>query len=416
MFHLLDGLKPSYRRIIWTGLEYPDKMVKVATLAGVCGGKYSPHSPDSLPAVVSEMVRAGIFVGQGSHGSPSIYKPLSIDPAASRYIEAKLDPDFRKMISKLIPLVEFKESELDSMYKEPLYIPSPLPISMTYNSLGLGVGIRTKTPDFSMKSMLEAYKADDYNLLKSNSSLNIVNSDLKGIWTKGYGTVCYEFSLDDHVLDKTKGVLLHGDARFVQLSKLTPALMCTKSNPKDEDLGWIDKGLVEMIDLSSKKNGNRIFFRPKKGQRGSDKITVGMIKKELNKCRYHSEKYSLARTDGETSTVIPLKEWIHETYTNYSSLVDKYKKKRLDELKVKELVIKNSEVIAKEIMSNPKIKREELETKLNLPKEVISEALKKSISSLLKTNRDKDLQDVKKDKAQTKALQPKDFYEDFINR
>jgi len=417
MPYLIDGLKPSYRRIIWTGLEYPDKLVKVATLAGVCGGKYSPHSPDSLPAVVSEMVLSKIFIGQGSHGSPCIYKPLSIDAAASRYIEAKVNPSFRKMVSPLIPLVPFKESELDSMYKEPTYIPSPLPLSMTFNSLGIGVGIRSLGPNFSMKSMLEAYEKNDYKKLRSNTDLkiNLKQSDLKDIWEKGEGRVTYEFFIDNKfTLEGRKGVLLYGDSRFIQLGKLSTTLLTTKANPKEEELGWIDRGAVEMINLSSKKTGNRLFFTLKKHQRGTDKVTFAMLEKELNRIKYNSTKYKLAVTDGKTSEVRPLRDWIHESYTNYTMLVDEYKTKKETALKLKIEVSKNSEIIAKSIMKNPKITKSEIAKELKLDREVVAEALKKSLSSLMKSNKDKDIKAYTSEIKEIKKLKPKDFYEDFI--
>lgn len=417
MGHLYDGLKPSYRRVIWTGLEHPDKLVKVATLAGVCGGKYSPHSPDSLPAVISELVRSGYFIGQGSHGSPSIYKPLTIDPAAPRYIEAKLHPEFRKMIQPLIPFVPYKESEVDSMYKEPLYIPIPIPIAMCFNSLGIGVGIRMKTPNFSMKSMLDAYFKDDPTLLRSNTDLEIDSntSELNSIWNKGYGRVTYKFFVDNKFkLEGQEGVLLYGNSSYIQLSKLSSKLKSPKEDPEDDEKGWMDKGLVEMIDLSSKRAGNKIFFRLKKGQRGKDKVTLKMLSDEITSIGVHSDNYNLAITDGDQTKVRPLKEWIKFSYTNFESLVKKYKTDKLSKLKLKSEVLKYSYDIAKAILADPKASKGSLSKTLGIKEEVVSEALKRSISSLLKGNVDSDIKSVKAEIKYVKSLKTKNFYEDFI--
>jgi hypothetical protein len=420
MPHLLDGLKPSYRRMIWTALEHPDKLVKVATLAGVCGGKYSPHSADSLPAVVSEMVHARIFDGQGSHGSSSIYKPWNNEAAAPRYIEAKLSKAYRSMISPLIPLVEYKESELNSIYKEPLYIPSPVPLAMCFNARGIGVGIRALTPNFSIKSMLEAYLKDDYKLLKANGDLEIdyKDSELKSIWEKGYGKVTYQFSLDTTAkLEGNLGVALKGDPRFVQLVKLGKLDTKTYKSPnKEDDLGWIDKGLVTMVDQSTRGGGKVIYFGIPKKSKSKEKVTRKELIEELSKIRVTSAKYNLAVTDGSITKVRPLKDWIDSTYKNFTGLVDSYKKSKLKKLSIKKLVALNSEAIVDEIRTTPTISKDDIAKNLGLDLIVVEEALKKSISVLMKVNKTKELKSIREEIKSTKLLKPSNFYEDIINR
>jgi hypothetical protein len=420
MLHLLDGLKPSYRRMIWTALEHPDKLVKVATLAGVCGGKYSPHSPDSLPAVVSEMVHANIFEGQGSHGSASIYKPWNNDAAAPRYIEAKLRGEFRKMISPLIPFVPYVDSELNSMYKEPTYIPSPVPLAMTFNALGLGIGIRTVTPNFSIKSMLEAYLKNDYTLLRANGDLIIdpKRSDLKSLWEKGRGKVTYGFHLDKKAMcEGKKGLALKGDPRFIQITKLGQLETKSYKDPKKEDdLGWIDKGFVTMVDQSTRAGGKKIYFGipdSSKGKKG--RVTLKELTEELESLRFSTSSYKLAVTDGKTTKVRGLKSWIDETYKNFCSLVNIYKVKKVDKLKMKEKVVINAEAVAKEIMKYPKKDSTEIAKTLSIEEEVVKECLKKSISVLLKTNKDNELKSLRASIKETKLLKPEDFYENIIN-
>lgn len=418
MLHLYDGLKPSYRRMIWTALEHPDKLIKVATLAGVCGGKYSPHSPDSLPSVVSEMVHAKIFEGQGSHGSASIYKKWNNDAAAPRYIEAKLASSYRKMIAPLIKHVPYTESELNSIYKEPVYIPSPVPLAMTFNAIGLGVGIRTVTPNFSIESMLDAYFKDDPSLLKANGDLEIdySKSDLKSIWEEGRGSVTYKFHLDLKAkAEKKSGVALYGDPRFIQLSKLGKLETKTfKSAKKEDELGWLDKGLVTMIDQSSRKTGKRIFFGVLP-TRSKEKVTLPELITELESLRITSSNYKLAVTDGKTTEVRPLKKWIDETYKNFCSLVKLYKAAELKKLDLKVQVITHAEAIVDVLRASPKISKEDIGKQLKLPQEVVNETLKKSISVLMNINKTKELNSLKKEKASVKKLKPIDFYEDITN-
>lgn len=420
MPHLLDGLKPSYRRMIWTALEQSDKLVKVATLAGICGGKYSPHSADSLPSVISEMVHSRVFDGQGSHGSNHIFKLWNNDAAAPRYIEAKLNKYYREMISPLIPFVPYKESELDSSYKEPLYIPTPFPLAMMFNSLGLGVGIRSVTPNFSPKSMIEAYKKDDYTLLRANGDLYIDNSNsqLKSIWTKGVGKIRYGFNLKkNYTYGKRKGILMYGDARFIQLTKLGKLDTKTfKDVQKEPELGWIDKGFVDMIDVSTRNTGKQIFFAissSSKGKKG--RVTLKQLEAELEKIRFTSSNYKLAVTDGKVTSVKGLKDWIHETYTNFSSLVSIYKKDRLKKLSLRREVALHADLVAKKLIDNPKISKTKIAKELKIDLSIVEECLKKSISVLMNINKSKELQMISDKTSSIHLLTPESFYENIID-
>lgn len=420
MPHYLDGLKPSYRRMIWTALEHPDKLVKVATLSGVCGGKYSPHSADSLPSVVSEMVHTGVFDGQGSHGSSSIYKLWNNDPAAPRYIEAKLSSPYRKMLSALIPFVSFKESEVDPTYKEPIYIPTPVPLCLLSGCLGLGVGIRSLTPNFSAKSMIEAYKKNDYKLLKPNGDLELINakSDLKDLWEKGKGKVTYRFHLTKNVTYQgLKGVTLHGDARFIQLSSMGKLeTKVSKMEGKEDTLGWIDQGHVVMIDQSSRKTGKKIFFGvvpPNKSRKGS--VTLKELEGEIDSLRSVTVNYNLAATDATTTKIMSLRNWIKCSYDTFGILVLKYQSSQLKKLKLKKEVLLHSERVAKYLLANPNSEKEKIATSLKIDEEVVEECLKKSISVLMSTNKLREDKNLDSEIEKVSNITPEFFYEDLIN-
>ncbi len=113
MVRLLSGFKPSYEKTIFTTLGYTkDRMIKVGTIIGDVAGKYSPHAPDALAGVVSELVHLGILDGQGAHGSSHVYSKFHIASAAPRYIEARINADWRKMIKLRRPLVKHYEAEM----------------------------------------------------------------------------------------------------------------------------------------------------------------------------------------------------------------------------------------------------------------------------------------------------------------
>jgi len=88
--YVYDGLKPSYRRTIQSALDVAKtKMAKVATISGHTIGTYHPHGDASINPIVSQLVQAGIFKGQGNHGADVLHGE-DISPAAPRYIEAML--------------------------------------------------------------------------------------------------------------------------------------------------------------------------------------------------------------------------------------------------------------------------------------------------------------------------------------
>lgn len=91
---LYDGLKPVYRRVITTAFKY-NKLTKTARIVGDCMGELHPHGDKSIADVVSNMVRFGIFDGQGNHGKMLIHG-VDAKPSAMRYTEAMLSSKFRK--------------------------------------------------------------------------------------------------------------------------------------------------------------------------------------------------------------------------------------------------------------------------------------------------------------------------------
>lgn len=410
MPHIKDGLKPSYRKMIYTGLTFPDKLVKVATLSGECGGKYSPHNSESLNDVVSELVNAGIYEGQGSHGSKSIYKDWNIASAAARYVEAKIDPKWRKVIDPVLPLVPKVVSDLG--YSEPTYIPSPVPVSLLFGSLGLGIGIRSSIPTFSFKSMIKAYLEDNPQLLKPNGNvtLNKRKSELDLLWTTGKGKVAYMFLIEEDAtsLDGvTKGYAMYGDPRFFQVT-LTENL---EGNKEKEVQGWIDKGLVVMTDESSRKTGKRIFFTVKPKQK---QVTMEMLRKELEIIRYSQDTFKLAISDGSCTAVTPMRDWIGSCYNNYLDLVNQYKLRKYEQLALKESVVNNAEIVVDHIRKYSKDDTPKIAKALKLDEELVKEITKKSISVLMKIDKEKELQSIEKSKEEVTELKAEDFYKDLL--
>lgn len=412
MPHMRDGLKPSYRKMIFTALTFPDRLVKVGTLTGECGGKYSPHAPDALDGVASELVHAGIFEGQGSHGAKSIYKPWNIPPAAARYCEAKMDNKWRKVMEPVMGLVDKQSSDMG--FDEPVYIPSPIPLSLLYGSLGLGIGIRSKIPTFSFKSMIEAYEADNPKLLQPNGDimLNRRKSELESLWNTGKGKVAYMFFINENATSLNgvdKGFTMYGDPRFFQAT-LTEAL---EGNAAKGIQGWLDKDLVIMRDESPKKSKHLkiVFFGVKAKQK---LVTNEMLRAELEIIRYNQETFKLAISDGDSTKVTPLRDWIGACYNNYNNLVDELKKKKSLSLDLKEKVIANAEIVVDYLRKTPTAEISQIAKDLKLTEELVKEITKKSISVLMKIDKEKEFESINNQKLELKKLQAKDYYKDLL--
>lgn len=212
---IIDGLKISYRRLLYSALQYPaGKMIKSANLLGKMMETH-PHSTDGSYGIVSAYTKVGIFTGQGFFGCRSI-DGTSSPAAAPRYTEVCVSDKYRKLLGNLIKKVPYVESPVGAL--EPTYIPSPLPMSLYCSDSsisGLGLGISTDLPNFSAKSMYHAYINDDPTLLEPGIDIDMdkSKSDLKGIWNEGRGRIVYKYRWSRiKGPDGNPGMLIEGDA------------------------------------------------------------------------------------------------------------------------------------------------------------------------------------------------------------
>jgi topoisomerase-4 subunit A len=146
-----DGLKPVQRRILWSLHENDDgRFTKVANIVGHCM-QYHPHGDVSIAdALVNLANKRYLIEGQGNFGNP-----LTGDQAAaSRYIECRLTPLARKEIfnDDLTPFVP----NYDGRKKEPVTLPSKLPLLLMTGAEGIAVGMSTKLLSHNFIELLEA--------------------------------------------------------------------------------------------------------------------------------------------------------------------------------------------------------------------------------------------------------------------
>ncbi|MDH3784012.1 MAG: DNA topoisomerase IV subunit A, partial [Acidobacteriota bacterium] len=148
---LADGLKPVQRRILHSLHENDDgKFIKVANIVGHTM-QYHPHGDASIGDALVTLVNKGLLIeGQGNFGNV-----LTGDPAAAaRYIECRLTDLARNHLFQN-DLTQFSPS-YDGRRKEPVSLPSRLPLLLMMGADGIAVGLSTRVLPHNFIELLEA--------------------------------------------------------------------------------------------------------------------------------------------------------------------------------------------------------------------------------------------------------------------
>ncbi len=149
--HLADGLKPVHRRILWALREKDDgRFIKVANVVGHAM-QYHPHGDASIgDALVVLTNKRYLIEGQGNFGNIHTGDPA----AAPRYIECRLTPLAREELFN-DELTEFVPS-YDGRNKEPVTLPSRLPLALMLGTEGIAVGLSARLLPHNFPELLEA--------------------------------------------------------------------------------------------------------------------------------------------------------------------------------------------------------------------------------------------------------------------
>ncbi len=149
--NLEDGLKPVQRRILHSLWEKDDgRFIKVANIVGHCM-QYHPHGDASITDALTALVNKGFLIeGQGNFGNI-----LTGDRAAApRYIECRLTDLARKEVFNK-DLTRFVPS-YDGRNREPVTLPSKLPLLLMLGTDGIAVGLSTRVLPHNFRELLEA--------------------------------------------------------------------------------------------------------------------------------------------------------------------------------------------------------------------------------------------------------------------
>ena len=400
--NVVDGCKPSYRRLIWSSLQFPKGVMQPSVEIINKMASYHPHSLDSMKFLQAAMVRTGIFQGSGSFGTTSILGDIK-EPAAPRYTKTRLSDLYYELISPLLQCVDKVESPVGA--EEIKYVPTVFPMCLTFRSLvsGIGYGISTIYPNFSSESLFKAYINNNPLLLEPNVNLFIdkKNSELKQLWETGKGRVIYSYKLSPYTNEDGKqGFLFEGDT-----SIFTPNFR--KINK------YVDMGQVFIDDLTT-ASGPAAFV----GLVNNRGISLKELEKLCRQCCYDATVYQLNVTDGSTCFRIPLKDWLDYTYKNYIQLLINVNKKRIEKVQFDILVQEALPYIADYILNkNPKATDDQIMKALNLSREIVEAVMSKPISYLRKNKDTSDRVKALKDKLkELKKFDPVKYTEEIIKK
>ena len=149
--NLADGLKPVQRRILWALHDKDDgRFIKVANVVGHTM-QYHPHGDASIgDALVVLANKRYLIEGQGNFGNI-----FTGDPAAApRYIECRLTELARREVFN-DEITDFVPS-YDGRNKEPVTLPSKLPLLLMLGTEGIAVGMASRILPHNFPELLEA--------------------------------------------------------------------------------------------------------------------------------------------------------------------------------------------------------------------------------------------------------------------
>ncbi len=162
--HIMDGLKPSQRKILWACLKRNlTTEIKVAQLAGYVSEHAAYHHGEaSLNGAIVGMAQN--FVGSNNI---NLLSPIGqfgsrygggTDASSERYIFTALEPIVRQMIRKEDDSV-LQYMEDDGQAVEPESYMPVIPLVLANGALGIGTGYSTNILPYNPKDLVCALKA-----------------------------------------------------------------------------------------------------------------------------------------------------------------------------------------------------------------------------------------------------------------
>lgn len=405
---LMDGCKPVTRRTLYASYTLGNQYTKCATINGETIGKYHPHGTQIVYPVIVQLVKSGIMDGQGQFGKEGMEPETSTRPAAERYTEAKLKDSFYEFFHRLMKFVPFEDSEIDK-FQLPEYLPTPIPMALITCAFGIGFGMNTDIPAFTIKSLVDAYIHDDYKRLRLNCDwlIDYKLSEFKSLWEEGYGSIYASFKVEQgYSLDGTTyGTIITGSpTKTYKPGKLLP----------DEINEYIAQGKIIKRDESSKGNGNRLFIA--RAKRVSV-ITDEWIYEKIRMAMVKAFNYRIMVAHGDIVGRISIKEWIDVTYKNYIKILKTFIQSNIDSINWKLTLIQYADDVMNEFQkSGMKMGSDEIAGILKIDKEIVSDIMKMSLNSWRRMDKEEKVNKLTAELNYWQTLDPDKYVLDLLSK
>jgi hypothetical protein len=239
-------LKPVHRRILWCLIKdgarsRTGKFIKTSSIAGSTL-RFHPHGTASVEGAISTLVSSSnnLVLGRGNWSSY-----LGTPPAASRYTEIKTSELFEEIYdNSLLDIGDFVPS-YDETDKEPVIIPTKVPLPLLIGLDAIGVGMAAKHFPVTIQDVID----DLYYLMTKQAER--VN------YTPALGCIRVGNSVyPEHKIVKKDG------KEYLNITKLPIGsdIGIIQSNPYIHEL--VCSKQIEVIDKTSKDGLNILIHAP----------------------------------------------------------------------------------------------------------------------------------------------------------
>jgi len=213
-----DGLKPVHRRILYAmnedGLTHSHRFTKSAGVVGDVLKKYHPHGDmavyDSIVKMAQDFSsRYPLIEGQGNFGS------IDGDSAAAyRYTEVRMSALASLVLEDIDKETVDFSPNYDATRKEPIVLPSRVPMVLLNGTLGIAVGMATKIPPHNLREVMQAliHLADN-----PDATIEDLLEFVQGPDFPTGGIIFNKKDIAHAYASGRGGVLLRGEAEIVDL-------------------------------------------------------------------------------------------------------------------------------------------------------------------------------------------------------
>ena len=307
----IDGLKPVERRVLLSAYKIARaKFVKSRQVDAYTIGHYHPHG--ECYGTIVQLVRQGFLVGQGNFGSNVGVEPIG--PAAPRYTECRIHPRTIELAFKYIKYAPEVQTELGD--KEPLYLPTMIPICLLGSEYtqGIGFGYKTYIPCYTFEDLrgrlmwlLGIRKRKIIPVPISDCNVTSTPAELEKLLTKGKMKIDVEGIIEENPKQNT-----------VILKSWPPGKRFTSIlNKFSKEL---ESGMIGFTDLSSIET--EIVFQVLR-ERNRDKIYNEFVTK-LKDVVKGSISFENTVVDVHNKVIVkPIDDMLLDTYNMFSTMNEK---------------------------------------------------------------------------------------------